>query len=278
MTPAWTFARVADLRPELAPLARLHGALEQAAVAFVARGGALAPHVEGPPAVHWVHGRALMDAAHSDSLASSTSALFTDLARAAAETVPGARAAIGEILTAIAGPAFSWRERLATFRELPAPEDVPHPELFRFLLLRAAAAPASRLALEYSAPHAERWPRADCPWCGVPAAAAVAGAGSARTLLCVLCGGRWPSQGVGCVACGEQRSDTQMILADRSLGPASLEACATCRHALKVFAPSDVGAAAPVALEILTVHLDVIAQADDLARDPTALAAVFPPP
>ena len=42
------------------------------------------------------------------------------------------------------------------------------------------------LALSFSAPHPERWLRAACPYCGVPAAACVAGQGSGRTLLCVL--------------------------------------------------------------------------------------------
>jgi hypothetical protein len=32
-----------------------------------------------------------------------------------------------------------------------------------------------------------------------------------------------------------------------------------------------------VALEVLTVHLDVLAKSDDLSRDAVALAALFPP-
>ena len=33
----------------------------------------------------------------------------------------------------------------------------------------------------------------------------------------------------------------------------------------------------PVALEVLTVHLDVLAKSDGISRDEAALAAVFPP-
>jgi hypothetical protein len=67
------------------------------------------------------------------------------------------------------------------------------------------------------------------------------------------------------------------VLAARELGPASLEACATCRGGIKVFAAPDVPDGPPVALEVLTVHLDVLARSERISRDETALAAVFPP-
>jgi formate dehydrogenase maturation protein FdhE len=181
------------------------------------------------------------------------------------------------MLTAVARPGFPWPARLVAFRDLPGDADVPHAALFRFLLLRAAAVPATHLAHAWSAPHAERWKRAACPWCGVPAAAAIAGQGTGRRLCCVLCGGRWQREGLECLGCGEERRETQLILADRELGPASLEACQTCRFALKVFAPGDVGHEAPLPVEVLTVHLDVLAKSDGLSRDDTALAALFPP-
>lgn len=269
---AWTFARVAAAKPELGPLARLHEALAAAA------GGADAdPKFEGTPAVHWVTGTAVLDASDREALALPVAAAFARVARAAAGSVEGVRAAAGEILAVTSRADFAWTARIAAFRDVPEDGVVPHPALFRFLLLRAIAAPAARLARSLSPPHPDRWMRAACPWCGVPAAASIAGEGGGRTLLCVLCGGRWRRDGLDCLTCGEERSDTRLVLAARELGPASLEACATCRGGLKVFAAPDVPDGPPLALEVLTVHLDVLARAQDVSRDETALAAVFPP-
>jgi hypothetical protein len=276
MTDVWTIERVADARPELAPMARLHAAIETASRRVASEAGAaLHPAFAGAPAVHWMAGRSLLDSSNRAALAPAAARLFDAVASAAGDSVPGARAAVDEIRAAARAPSFGWPARLVRFRELP--EDVPHAALFRFLLLRTVAVPAGHLAGSFSAPHAERWVPAACPWCGVPAAAAVAGQGAGRTLLCVLCGGRWTRDGLGCIACGEERAEQQLVLASRELGPASLEACATCRHAIKLFAPGDLVDGPPVALEVLTVHLDVLARSDDLSRDATALAAVYPP-
>jgi formate dehydrogenase maturation protein FdhE len=274
----WTLERVAAARPELAPLARLHAALDDAARRFATqRGAALHPAFTGTPAIHWLAGRSLLDSSNRAALVPAMSSLFAALARATADAVPETRPAVEEMLAAASRPGFAWAARLVKFRDVPGESDVPHPALFRFLLMRAASVPAMHLARSYSPPHHERWIPAACPWCGVPAAAAVAGQGSGRTLLCVLCGGRWHREGLECIACGEQRRETQLVLADRELGPASLEACNTCRFAIKVFAAGDVPDEAPVAIEVLTVHLDVLAKSDGLSRDDAALAAVFPP-
>jgi hypothetical protein len=268
----WTFARVAAAKPELRPLARLHEAL-----AAAAHGAAPDPRFDGTPAVHWVKGTSVLDASDREALAAPVAAAFVRVARAAGSSVEGVRAASEEILAATSRPDFAWPARIATFRDVPDETAVPHPALFRFLLLRVIASPASRLARALSPPHPDRWLRAACPWCGVPAAASIAGEGGGRTLLCVLCGGRWRRDGLDCLTCGEERSDTRLVLAARELGPASLEACATCRGGLKVFAAPDVPDGPPVALEVLTVHLDVLARAQDVSRDETALAALFPP-
>jgi len=269
---AWTFARVAAAKPELGPLVRLHEALADAVGAADPE-----PRFDGTPAVHWVQGTAVLDASDRDALAAPVAGAFARAARAAAASVEGVRAAASEILDATSRPGFAWTERIAAFRDVPEETAVPHPALFRFLLLRAMAAPASHLARSLSPPHPERWLRASCPYCGVPAAAAIAGEGGGRTLVCVLCGGRWRREGLECLSCGEERSDKRLVLAARELGPASLEACATCRGGIKVFAAPDVPDGPPVALEVLTVHLDVLARAEDVSRDETALAAVFPP-
>ena len=279
MTDAfWTLERIETTRPDLAPLARLHRFLEEAAERFAAQHGvALHPTFTGTPAIHWLAGRSLLDSSNRAALAPATAALFDVLALAAADAFPETRGAIDELRAATSRTGFEWPTRIVHFRDVPDERDVPHAALFRFLLLRAVAVPATHLARSLSPPHPERWPRAACPYCGVPAAASVAGQGAGRTLLCVLCGGRWTREGLDCIACGEERPETQLILADRELGPASLEACSTCRNAVKVFAAGDVPDAAPLALEVLTVHLDVLARSDDLSRDPAALAALYPP-
>jgi len=279
MTDApWTLERVAAERPELAPLARLHRALDDAAQRFSSqRGAALHPSFTGTPAIHWLAGRSLYDSANRAALVPAMSSLFDALARATADAVPATRPAVEELLAATSRAGFAWPARLVKFRDLPEETDVPHPALFRFLLMRAVSVPAAHLARSWSPPHPERWIPAACPYCGVPAAASVAGQGSGRNLLCVLCGGRWHRDGLECISCGEQRRETQLILAGRELGPASLEACNTCRFAIKVFAAGDVPEEAPVAIEVLTVHLDVLAKSDGLSRDDVALAAVFPP-
>jgi formate dehydrogenase maturation protein FdhE len=280
---SWTLERVATARPELAQLVRLHRALDERTATAVARGLELDAVLPGVPALHWTFGRSLLDAADARALAPPIARLLGELASAAGSAFPQAQAAVAELADETARPGFAWEERLSRFRDLP--DDLSHPALFRFLLMRAMAVPAGRLARTISAPHAARWIPASCPWCGVPAAAEVARQGSGRTMLCILCGGRWEREGLQCAGCGEARMEKRMVLADRALGPASLEACATCRRAVKVFAPADVPEDGPLppastvlALEILTVHLDVVGKSQGVRREEPALAAVFPPP
>ena len=277
---SWTLERVERAAPELSELVRVHRVLAEATARSLARGPAVALHpaISGTPALHWIHGRPLLDAADPAPLAAPVAGMVVGMARALSDVFPATAAAVEEMLAATAAREFGWRDRIAGFRSVP-PEPVPHPALFRFLLLRAMAVPAAHLARSVSAPPPERWVRAACPWCGVPAAAAVARSRAGRTLLCILCGGRWESREAGCFACGEQRPEQQLVVASREAGPASLEGCATCHAALKLFASGDVGTTAPLALEVLTVRLDVAAEhTHGLMRDETARAAVFPPP
>lgn len=275
----WTIARIERERPDLAPLARLHRELDATARRFdTSKNAALHPSIGGAPATHWMAGRSLFDSANRAALTPSVSALFTELAQTTRVVVPDASAAIGEILSAASAPGFPWPARIVKFRDVPDAAAVPHAALFRFLLMRAVAVPAEHLARSLSPPHPDRWRSSNCPYCGVPAAASVAGQGTGRTLLCVLCGGRWRREGLDCIACGDERPESRLVLARRELGPASIEACGACRSAFKVFADADLPYGPPTALEVLTVHLDVLAGSDDLARPETALAAVFPPP
>jgi formate dehydrogenase maturation protein FdhE len=274
----WTLERVEAERPEIAPLARLHREMAQAVRTLLARRPLpLHPSFAGPPAVHWLEGRALLDASNRAALALPVSVVFETLAAAAARAAPASADAVAEILAAVRSAGFGWTARLVGFSDLPDAGEIPHPALFRFLLMRAVSVPASHLALSVSPPHPQRWLRSACPYCGVPAAAAVARQGSGRTLLCVLCGGRWEREGLDCVACGADPHGETLVLADRRLGPASIEACSACRGSLKVFSAADAGWEPPVALELVTVHLDVLAETEGLGRDATALAAIFPP-
>ncbi len=277
---AWTLARVADERPELASLARLHIALEDALAAAVEElpPDALRPQFPGPPAVHWFQGKSLLDATGAGRIAPGVGEVVLRLLETLVDCEPTTAEPVAELRRHVAAPDFDWAARLASFRDLPAAAEVPHGALFRFLLLRAVGVPARHLAHSFSAPHAERWPWPRCPYCGIPAAAAVAATGSGRTLLCVLCGGRWHSEGFDCLSCGEKRSDRSLVLGSPEIGPASLEACATCDAALKVLSVAYLPDGPPLALEVLTAGLDALAEAKrGIRRDPVALAAVFPP-
>lgn len=274
----WTLERIEREVPDLAPLARLHRVLEETGREVERRAGSLHPEIPGAPAVHWVRGTALLDAADRASVAAALPALVGALAVAAASVVPAAAATFGEVRAICRPGAWSWEEGLARFREAEPFTETPHPALFRFLLLRAISFPARHLARSLPAPHPERWKRTDCPFCGVVAAASVARAGSGRTLLCVLCGGRWEAEEAACVACGERDLSKLRVLASRDLGPATIEACTTCGGAIKVFSAPDLVWGPPLAVETLTVRLDLVAERDEgVRRDPTSLAALFPP-
>jgi len=276
----FTLERVENEQPGLAPLARLHRVLADETLRFATDGTGPSPRpaFSGPPAIQWLSGRPLLLAAHPAVVRDLTAPLTARLARRlAAEFVDVAEAALA-VAAALDDPGFPWPERIAGFRELPGEEDVPHPPLFHFLLLRALAAPATHLARSFSPPHAERWTRVMCPFCGLHPAAAVATPGSDRRLLCVLCGGRWTMTGSACPTCGEERTDRLRVLASPEVGPASLEACDSCGFAVKVFADSALTSGPPLAMEILTFRLDLVAERDEgVRRDPVALAAVFPP-
>jgi FdhE protein len=274
----WTLERVEAELPELAPLARLHGVLADETLRFATGedGPAPRPAFAGPPALHWFAGRSLIDAADRAVLADLVGGLAPRLLARLRDEFEEVSAAASEVLDAVGG--IDWADWIGRFRAAPAHGEVPHPALFRFVLLRALSAPATHLARAFSPPHADRWQRTSCPYCGVPAAASLAQAGSARLLLCVLCGGRWARDTLACVACGEDRKDRLRVLANPDAGPASLEACDTCRTAIKVFAASALDAGPPLALEVLTVRLDMLAErVDDVRRNELALAAVYPP-
>ena len=283
----WTLERICDERPDLAPLANLHRLLAETAERVVAGEGAASfhPRHTGAPATHWVLGNALFDGCDQRSLLVPLITLFGALARTLQNAFPEVGPAVEELRTAVSADDFPWADRIAKFRD-PIPGDVmPHPALFRFLLLRALATPLAHLARATSPPHADRWIRAACPYCGFPPVAQVARPGSSRHLLCVLCGGGWTWAEPGCVGCGSALSGEWRVVANRDLGPASLESCGTCGTTLKVFPPLLVearssGACEPiVALEILTVGLDLLAREQEgIQREQAPLGAVFPPP
>ena len=274
----WTLDRVEREVPDLASLARLHRVLEATGAETERRGGSLHPEISGAPAVHWVRGTPLLDAAARAPLAAALPALVGTLATAAASVVPAAAKSLSEVRAICRPDVWPWEEGLARFREETPVAPAPHPELFRFLLLRAISFPARHLARSLAGPHPDRWKRSSCPFCGVVAAASVARAGSGRTLLCVLCGGRWEVEDKACTACGEGDLGKLRVLASRDLGPATIEACTACGVAIKVFASPDLVWGPPLAVETLTVRLDLVAERDEgVLRDPVARAALFPP-
>lgn len=282
MTPEppgpWTLERVEREIPAVAPLARLHAAIESALAAEERRAGHVHPTFAAPPAVHWIEGRALLAACGGPSLAGRVADLVRAAADAVAAVAPESGEAVAEIRASTESPGFAWGTALARSRDLDWDSGTPHRALFRFLLLRAVSVPARHLARSYAAPHPDRWTRASCPFCGVGAAASVARTGSGRTFLCVLCGGRWETAEIACAGCGERDLSKFRVLANRDAGPATIEACGVCGSAVKVFGTADLVWGPPLALEVATVRLDLLAERDgDAWRDPVSLAAVFPP-
>ena len=274
----WTLARVERDFPDLAPLARLHGAVEDAFRAAERECGHVHPNLAGTPGVHWLLGRPLLDVVERRGLVERLPDLVVRAARAAASAAPGTAPLLEETLASDAFRTLAWDVALASFRDPQWAPGTPHPTLLRFLFLRAVSVPARHLARSFSAPHPDRWKRSRCPFCGVEAAASVARTGSGRTLLCVLCGGRWESPETVCTGCGERNLSKFRIFANRAAGPGSIESCETCGTAVKVFSSADLDWGPPLALEVATVRLDLLAERDEgTFRDAIALAALFPP-
>lgn len=277
-TQPWDLDRVERDLPDLAPLARLHRAIEDALRAHERDAGSLHPEVAGTPGVHWLEGRALLAAADARALAPRLAAAFAAVARAAADASAEARGPVEEILASGAFGAGAWSEALGRFADPAWRPAAPHAPLARFLALRTISMPARHLARAYTAPLPERWRRATCPWCGVAAAASVARTGAGRTLLCVLCGGRWETAETLCTGCGERDLTKFRVLANRDAGPATIESCGRCGTSVKVFGGADLVWGPPLALEIASVRLDLLAERDEgTFRDSVALAALYPP-
>lgn len=276
----WTLDAVVRERPDVAPMARLHAVLREAAdeacaAAIEAHG---APTYPGAPAVHWSQGRSLLSACEGDAwVAGVRDTVLRLLDRMAAEfsetMLVGA-----EIGRRLREADFPWEDRVRRRLE-PVPEDiVPHAALFRFLLLRAQAPWARRLALSVAPPHPDRWLPAQCPFCGVPAAVEVASAGGRRRHACVLCDAQWERADRSCGQCGTSGHAEDRVFAAKELGPVTLEACGACGALLKVVPAEQLGDEGVTPLEVLTVALDMVAgQAGGPARHETALAALFPP-
>jgi formate dehydrogenase formation protein len=277
----WTLERVAAERPDLAPMAHLHAVLAETS-RRVAEGLGVAqfhPQFPGTPAAHWVLGKSLFEGCDRRTLLAPTITLFGAMLKSLADVFPPVAQAAVELRAAVSRDDFPWDARIERFRTPLRPDEMPHAALFRFLLFRALAVPLAHLARAHSPPHPDRWLQLSCPYCGVPPAAQIAQTGGARKLLCVLCGGTWETRDLACVSCGEEDRGKALVLASREAGPASFEACSTCRLALKVFAPGELVPGPPVALEILTVGLDLLARDQEgIERNETALAALFPPP
>jgi transcription elongation factor Elf1 len=274
----WSLERVERELPELAGLARLHRAVEDALREHERVAGPFHPDLPSPPGVHWLHGTPLLDALDRTALAARLADVAAAVAEAVAASSAGAAEAVAEIRGSEALTPAGCAAALASFRDpawLPASA---HPRLARFVLLRAISLPARHLARAYTAPLPERWKRSRCPFCGVEAAASIGRAGTGRTLLCVLCGGRWETAETLCTGCGERNLSRFRVLASRDAGPATIETCGRCGTSVKVFGAGDVPRGPPLAVEVASVRLDLVAERDEETfRDPVALAALYPP-
>jgi FdhE protein len=116
-----------------------------------------------------------------------------------------------------------------------------------------------------------------CVQCGVvPALAILRRDDGKRLLVCALCAHAWPYPRISCPYCGETEQGQLGVLFLRKEDPWWIETCQTCGHYIKCFderrLPED-QSWNPYVAETATLHLDLIAENENLVRGQTLLAA-----
>jgi len=101
----------------------------------------------------------------------------------------------------------------------------------------------ARLVLEVFATEVSVWPhremetrRDHCPHCGFPVLCAIlreAGLGRSRSGCCSMCASEWCVPRLGCLHCGEQRSQNLPVFTFEDLPHIRVEACESCGGWLK---------------------------------------------
>jgi FdhE protein len=105
-----------------------------------------------------------------------------------------------------------------------------------------------------------------CPVCGSPPVAGIVlGDRPLRYLTCSLCAAEWYLPRLTCAHCGST-ADLSYYLVDGTPPGIKAEACARCRHYLKLLYLEHLPAADPVADDVASVALDLLMGEEGFAR------------
>jgi FdhE protein len=140
-----------------------------------------------------------------------------------------------------------------------APDTVPDPELFHFVMGHALYPVLEAYAVAVAPPlRHQRSLRGDCPLCGGhPDFAALEGEAGERRLLCARCDTEWAAPRVGCPFCGED-DPARVGYFLTGEGAYRLYVCETCKGYIKTIDLRETWRRRPLSLErILTVGMDI---------------------
>jgi len=153
------------------------------------------------------------------------------------------------------------------------------PEAREDFLSRAILQPWVRiLAVEHRPPDRPKRDGA-CPFCaGLPwmvtRRTEQDSHGAQRNLCCALCGGEWPFLRIRCPGCGEDDPEKLPNFHDEARGAVRIEACDTCKRYVKsIDLTLDARPIAEVD-DLVTVALDLWAQAEGYTRIEPGLAGI----
>jgi FdhE protein len=146
-----------------------------------------------------------------------------------------------------------------------------NPELFRFLahqaLLPFMTANAARVA---GLVDSSSWMRGSCPVCGSePSMGRLEEETGKRWLQCGLCATEWAFKRVGCPFCGNEDQDKLRFFCDGDDQGYRVEVCDGCRRYLKIADARKLAGDVWLPVEdLVTIHLDLVAQGEGYRRGP----------
>ncbi|MDI3317374.1 MAG: formate dehydrogenase accessory protein FdhE [Bacillota bacterium] len=120
----------------------------------------------------------------------------------------------------------------------------------------------------------ELWHEARCPVCGGLAAWAVLRERKwhrDRSLLCARCGAEWPYPRFRCAACGHEEPDSLGVLEVEGVEGYRLDVCHRCRTYTKVRLVAGDQPVDGVLEDLMTLHLDALAEREGFHRQGVGL-------
>lgn len=100
-----------------------------------------------------------------------------------------------------------------------------------------------------------------CPACGEPPRLAIVGKNGSKELVCPRCHYTWNSKKIGCSHCQNDDHETLIILKPEGQETEQIVACNRCKNYTKIIDTRvSLERVAPEILDLMTIHLDYIAQ------------------